>query len=32
MLQPALFCIIAICILAAYLALLLPVYGMMDKL
>lgn len=32
MLQPALFCVIAICILAAYLALLLPVYGMMDKL
>ncbi|KAA0966054.1 hypothetical protein FQ087_07330 [Sporosarcina sp. ANT_H38] len=32
MLQPALFSIIAICILAAYLALLLPVYGMMDKL
>ena len=31
-LQPALFSIIAICILAAYLALLLPVYGMMDKL
>ena len=32
MLQPALFGIIAICILAAYLALLVPVYGMMDKL
>ncbi|MFJ7933666.1 competence type IV pilus assembly protein ComGB [Sporosarcina sp. NPDC096371] len=32
MLQPALFGIIAICILAAYLALLLPVYGMMNKL
>ncbi|WP_203246919.1 competence type IV pilus assembly protein ComGB [Sporosarcina beigongshangi] len=32
MLQPALFCIIAVCILAAYLALLLPVYGLMDKL
>ena len=32
MLQPALFSIIAICILAAYLALLLPVYGMMDKI
>ena len=32
MLQPVLFGIIAICILAAYLALLLPVYGMMDKL
>jgi len=32
LLQPALFSIIAICILAAYLALLLPVYGMMDKL
>ncbi|MBE1553758.1 competence type IV pilus assembly protein ComGB [Sporosarcina limicola] len=31
LLQPALFSIIAICILAAYLALLLPVYGMMDK-
>ena len=31
-LQPALFGVIAICILAAYLALLLPVYGMMDKL
>jgi competence protein ComGB len=32
LIQPALFSIIAICILAAYLALLLPVYGMMDKL
>ena len=32
LLQPVLFSIIAICILAAYLALLLPVYGMMDKL
>ncbi|WP_318615012.1 competence type IV pilus assembly protein ComGB [Sporosarcina sp. YIM B06819] len=32
MLQPILFSLIAICILAAYLALLLPVYGMMDKL
>ncbi|MCG7336370.1 type II secretion system F family protein [Sporosarcina sp. ACRSM] len=32
MLQPMLFCIIAICILAAYLALLLPVYGLMDNL
>lgn len=31
-LQPALFSIIAICILAAYLAILLPVYGMLDKL
>lgn len=32
MLQPILFGIIAICILAAYLALLLPVYGLMDNL
>lgn len=32
LLQPALFSVIAICILAAYLALLLPVYGMIDKL
>lgn len=31
-LQPALFCLIAVCILAAYIALLLPVYGMIDKL
>ncbi|KXH87446.1 competence type IV pilus assembly protein ComGB [Sporosarcina sp. HYO08] len=32
LLQPLLFSIIAVCILSAYLALLLPVYGMMDKL
>ncbi len=32
MLQPVLFGIIAICILAAYIALLLPIYGMMDKI
>jgi len=31
-LQPALFSIIAICILAAYIALLLPIYGMLDKM
>ena len=31
-LQPALFSLIAVCILAAYIALLLPVYGMIDKL
>ncbi len=31
MIQPILFSIIAICILAAYLALLLPVYRMMDQ-
>ena len=31
-LQPALFSLIAICILAAYIALLLPVYGMIDKI
>ena len=31
-LQPALFSLIAICILAAYIALLLPVYGMIDKM
>ncbi|MHA6259501.1 competence type IV pilus assembly protein ComGB [Sporosarcina sp. CAU 1771] len=30
-LQPALFSLIALCILAAYLALLLPVYGMIEK-
>ncbi|WP_438310736.1 competence type IV pilus assembly protein ComGB [Sporosarcina sp. FA9] len=32
MLQPLLFSIIAICILAAYVALLLPVYGLIDKM
>lgn len=32
LLQPALFILIAICILGAYLALLLPVYGMIDKI
>lgn len=32
LLQPLLFSLIAICILAAYLALLLPVYGMLDKI
>ena len=32
LLQPLLFCLIAICILAAYIALLLPVYGMLDKI
>lgn len=32
MLQPILFTILAICILSAYLALLLPVYGMFDKI
>ena len=32
LLQPILFGLIAVCILAAYLALLLPVYGMMDQL
>jgi competence protein ComGB len=32
LLQPALFTLIAICILGAYLALLLPVYGMIDKI
>ncbi|MDN4609028.1 competence type IV pilus assembly protein ComGB [Sporosarcina highlanderae] len=31
MLQPILFTLLAICILSAYLALLLPVYGMFDK-
>lgn len=31
-LQPALFGLIAMCILAAYIALLLPVYGMIDKM
>lgn len=31
-LQPFLFSLIAICILAAYIALLLPVYGMLDKI
>ena len=31
MLQPMLFALIAICILAAYVALLLPIYGMMDN-
>lgn len=31
-LQPVLFTILAICILSAYLALLLPVYGMFDTL
>lgn len=30
--QPLLFGIVAVCILAAYLALLLPVYGLMDSL
>ena len=32
LLQPLLFSLIAICILAAYMALLLPVYGMLDKI
>lgn len=32
LLQPALFSIIAICILAAYLALLLPIYQMLDTI
>lgn len=32
MLQPLLFSLIAICILAAYIALLLPVYGLIDKM
>lgn len=32
LLQPALFALIALCILAAYLALLLPIYGMMDTI
>ena len=32
LLQPALFSLIAICILAAYLALLLPVYQMLDTI
>ena len=32
LLQPLLFGLIAICILAAYIALLLPVYGMLDKI
>lgn len=32
LLQPLLFSLIAICILAAYIALLLPVYGMLDKI
>lgn len=31
-LQPALFSLIAICILAAYIALLLPVYGLIDEM
>ena len=31
-LQPILFSLIAICILAAYIALLLPMYGMIDKI
>lgn len=31
-LQPALFSLIAICILAAYLAILLPVYGMLNTM
>jgi len=31
-LQPILFSLIAVCILAAYIALLLPVYGMLDKI
>ncbi|WP_172369251.1 competence type IV pilus assembly protein ComGB [Sporosarcina jiandibaonis] len=31
-LQPVLFSLIAICILAAYIALLLPMYGMIDKI
>ena len=31
-LQPALFSLIAICILAAYIALLLPIYGMLDEI
>lgn len=31
-LQPFLFSLIAICILAAYIALLLPVYGMLDNI
>lgn len=31
-LQPVLFTVLAICILSAYLALLLPVYGMFDTL
>ncbi len=31
-LQPLLFSLIAICILAAYIALLLPMYGMIDKI
>ena len=31
-LQPVLFSIIAICILAAYIALLLPMYGMIDNI
>jgi competence protein ComGB len=31
LLQPALFAVLAICILAAYLALLLPVYSMFDN-
>lgn len=32
LLQPLLFSVIAICILAAYIALLLPVYGMLDQI
>ncbi len=32
LLQPLLFSLIAICILAAYMALLLPVYGMLDQI
>jgi competence protein ComGB len=32
LLQPLLFVILSVCILAAYLALLLPVYGMFDNL
>lgn len=31
-LQPLLFSLIAVCILAAYIALLLPVYGMLDNI
>ena len=31
-LQPFLFSLIAVCILAAYIALLLPVYGMLDNI
>lgn len=32
LLQPVLFSLIAICILAAYISLLLPIYGMIDKI